>query len=235
MRKGILFGIPLLLAVVIVAVLWLGRDDDSSVESHVTLSQARAQYESARQAWKELRSRQKDQAARQRWEVATLRAEADARGVRGGSNTEETILLLADVLYFRARCLKALGEMGRARPYFGEALREYEAAYRIGEPTYKEAFQIGISLCHLRKWQEAVPYLETAEQVAADAPREAYWYLAEAHAQMAHVEKAAHYWRCVVKAYPAGSPYHQEAQRRLTAMRDKAENAPVPAPRRETD
>ncbi len=121
---------------------------------------------------------------------------------------------LGDVAYLLARAT--------LQPqYYQEAIAHYSRAYKIGEATYKEAFQIGVSYYRLKEYENAVRFLERAIAVQQDInPKEAYWYLALIHEQeLNDLETALRYWEQTARSWEEGTAFQRQALDRVRALR----------------
>lgn len=130
---------------------------------------------------------------------------------------------LGDTIYMHARLLTDV-DSDRAAKAYRDAIASYKRGHRLGEPTYRETFQLGVSYYRLYEMtkddaamREAQRYLERSiEEAPADVvPKESYWYLAEIHQLQKEYPDSERYWQKVLDAYPVGSKFRKEAQRRI--------------------
>ncbi len=134
------------------------------------------------------------------------------------SDIKEGYYRLAQVSYFRATRI-ATDEVEIANT-LRKAIANYQKAYAIGEPDYREVLQIGICNYRLSDYPQAEQWLEKAQEVAPvdRAPKEAFFYLALINEKTNRPNEALPFWQKVAEFYPAGSSYKKLAETRISAL-----------------
>ncbi len=133
-------------------------------------------------------------------------------------DVKEGYYRLAQVDYFRAT--RVLNNEAEAADALRKAIANYQKAYAIGQPDYREVLQIGICNYRLTDYDQAEQWLEKAQEVAPvdRAPKEAFFYLALINEKTNRPAQALPFWEKVAQYYPEGSSYRKLAQTRITAL-----------------
>ena len=134
------------------------------------------------------------------------------------ADIKEGYYRLAQVAYFRATRIKT-DEVEIANT-LRKAIANYQKAYAIGEPDYREVLQIGICNYRLADYAQSEQWLEKAQEVAPldRAPKEAFFYLALINEKTNRPNEALPFWEKVAEFYPEGSSYKKLAETRIAAL-----------------
>ncbi len=133
-------------------------------------------------------------------------------------DVKEGYYRLAQVDYFRAT--RVINNEAEAADTLRKAIANYQKAYAIGQPDYREVLQIGICNYRLTDYDQAEQWLEKAQEVAPvdRAPKEAFFYLALINEKTNRPAQALPFWEKVAEYYPEGSSYRKLAQTRISAL-----------------
>ena len=125
---------------------------------------------------------------------------------------------LAQVDYFKAT--RIIEDEQQAAESLRKAIANYQKAYSIGQPDYREVLQIGICNYRLMDYDQAEQWLEKAQEItpAGRTPKEAFFYLALINEKTNRNMEALPFWEKVAEYYPADSSYHKLAESRIKAL-----------------
>lgn len=135
---------------------------------------------------------------------------------------KEAYYRLGQIDYFRAT--RILRDSELAAQSLRKAIVNYEKAYNLGNPDYREVLQIGICYYRLMDYDQSERWLLRAQEVAPNdrPPREAFFYLAMIYEKMERFNQALPFWRRVAELYPEGDTYRSLAESRVKALEREA-------------
>ncbi len=135
------------------------------------------------------------------------------------TDRKEAYYRLGQIDYFRAT--RILKDKDIASTSLRKSIANYEKAYAIGAPEYREVLQIGICNYRLTDYDQAERWLVKAQELAPTnrPPKEAFFYLAMIHEKMNRPDNAITFWEKVAQLYPQGSKYQQLAGSRVAALK----------------
>ena len=133
-------------------------------------------------------------------------------------DVKEGYYRLAQVDYFKAT--RIMNDEIEIADTLRKAIANYQKAYAIGQPDYREVLQIGICNYRLTDYAQAEQWLEKAQEVAPveRAPKEAFFYLALINEKTNRPAEALPFWEKVAEFYPDNSSYKKLAQTRISAL-----------------
>ncbi len=133
-------------------------------------------------------------------------------------DVKEGYYRLAQVDYFKAT--RTQTDQVQMDETLKRAIANYQKAYSIGEPDYREVLQIGICYYRLNDFAQAEQWLEKAQELAPvdRTPKEAFFYLALISEKTNRPQEALAFWSQVANFYPDGSSYKKLAQTRIEAL-----------------
>ena len=133
-------------------------------------------------------------------------------------DVKEGYYRLAQVDYFKAT--RIMNNEVEISDTLRKAIANYQKAYAIGQPDYREVLQIGICNYRLTDYVQAEQWLEKAQEIAPieRAPKEAFFYLALINEKTNRPAEALPFWEKVAEYYPENSSYRKLAQTRISAL-----------------
>ncbi len=134
------------------------------------------------------------------------------------ADVKEGYYRLAQVDYFKAT--RVMDDEVQVADTLRKAIANYQKAYSIGEPDYREVLQIGICNYRLTDYDQSEQWLEKAQEIApvGRTPKEAFFYLALINEKTDRNEEALPFWQKVAEFYPEGSSYRKLAETRIAAL-----------------
>lgn len=146
-------------------------------------------------------------------------AYARVLGAKEPLEVKEAYYRLGQIDYFRATKLARDTELKMQG--LRKAVENYQKAFGIGGPDYREVLQLGICSYRLGEYDQAERWLEKAQEVSTQArpPKEAIFYLAMIQMKMKRYQQALPLWEKVAQQYEEGSRFKSMAQEKISEIK----------------